>query len=183
MGGLARHARAPARRVSLPAGGASGAGLAPPTAPSSLSPCSQPAHASSHPAADPTRNPMQIFMTESDVHRPAVPPPPQNVAAQAQAASAPRPAAAQGLPAGSPSSGFRMPPHGPAYQAMHAMLQRRREQLQQLQQEAASSGTARGVFALGPPCLSMPHTIVVTASGGGQASTAATEPLQPMLSF
>ena len=131
-------------------------------------------------------------MTGADMRQAA--PPTQDAAAQAQAAAAPEPAPRpvaeaappQGLPAGSPSSGFRMPPHGPAYQAMHAMLQRRREQLQKLQQEAAAgSGTARAAFALGPPCLSMPHTVevaIAAAGSGAQGSSVASEPLQPMLS-
>lgn len=95
-------------------------------------------------------------------------------------------------PASGPASlnvqAFRLPAHGPAYQAMHAMLQRRREEL--AKEEAAAAGAPRstaGGFTLGPPAMSLPHRFSVAVAagggGGGQGGSAASDPLQPMLSF
>lgn len=81
---------------------------------------------------------------------------------------------------------FRLPAHGPAYRAMHAMLQRRREEL--AKEEAAAAGAPRstdGGYSLGPPAMSLPHrfSVAVAAGGGGQGGSASSDPLQPMLSF
>ncbi|PRW57861.1 hypothetical protein C2E21_3632 [Chlorella sorokiniana] len=82
---------------------------------------------------------------------------------------------------------FRMPAHGPAYQAMHAMLQRRRQELTK-EGDAAGAGAPTGATAaypLGPPAMSLPHhiNVAVAAGGGGQGGSTGPDPLQPMLSF
>lgn len=49
---------------------------------------------------------------------------------------------------------LRLPDAGPAYQAMHAMLQRRRTELQR------SSSSLLGGDSLGPPTMSLPPSAV-----------------------
>ena len=127
-------------------------------------------------------------MTDGDLQSSA-PPPPQSTQAAAATKDL-RQQSTASAPAPTSLPGFRMPAHGPAYQAMHAMLQRRREELTKVQAEGGSptgvaclARSSVGAFPLSHPAASLPHVGMGRAAGGAKVSSVAPEPLQPMLSF
>ena len=119
-------------------------------------------------------------MTESNMQNVTSQPPQAAAGAGAAGSAASRPGASAGH--------FRLPAHGPAYQAMHAMLQRRRQELQKegaAADGAAAPNSSTAVYPLGPPSVSLPPQfgVVVAVGSTNQGVTAAPDPLQPMLSF
>ena len=73
---------------------------------------------------------------------------------------------------------LRLPDHGPAYQAMHAMLQRRRTEL--ARSSSANGGSGGAAAALGTPTMSLPPEGMAARGGAGGMATA--ETLLPALS-